>query len=233
MKIILEECIDLLADCVLFQGIQVGDLTQMLGCIAPRVVRYAKGAMIAQTTGTIREIGIVLSGSVAVTKETPMGERIVLSKISVGGIFGEVVALSESKSSPATIFAAENSTVLYLPPEKILKPCRNACPWHNRLTANLVRIVADKAIYLNRKIDYLVIKSMRGKLSTYLYECCRASGKLAFSLPFNRNELAEFLNVSRPSMSRELGRMRDEGILSFAGNRFEIKSLSKLKMFVE
>lgn len=205
----------------------------MLGCIAPRTARYKKGALIAQAGGPMREIGIVLEGSVAVTKETPLGERIVLNKISPGGIYGEVAALSDTQLAPATIFSSEDSTVLFMLPEKMLNPCKNVCPWHTQLTANLVRIVADKALYLNRKIDYLAIKSMRGKLCTYLYERYTKTGSCEFSLPFNRNELADFLNVSRPSMSRELGRMRDEGILSFSGSSFRILDLSKLQLYVE
>lgn len=229
----MEEYLSVMGRCVLFQGIQSGELSRMLGCIAPRTAHYRKGALIMEAGGLIREIGIVLSGTVDVTKETPLGERIVLSKIPPGGIFGEVIALSDTKSSPATIFAAEACAVLYILPEKILVPCRNACPWHNHLTANLVRLVADKALYLNRKIDFLVIKSMRGKLCTYLYECYRKGGKTTFTVPFNRNELADFLNVSRPSMSRELGRMRDEGILSFSGKLFHLLDLSRLNIYVE
>ncbi len=218
---------------MLFQGIKTEEISQMLGCIAPRTAHYDKGALITQAGSRMNEIGIVLQGSVAVTKETPLGERIVLNKISPGGIYGEVAALSDSQRAPATIFSVEESTVLFMLPEKVLNPCKNVCPWHTQLTANLVRIVADKALYLNRKIDYLAIKSMRGKLCTYLYERYEKTGGSEFTLPFNRNELADFLNVSRPSMSRELGRMRDEGILSFAGSTFHILNLSELKIYVE
>lgn len=230
---ILEEYLPVIQNCILFRGIQREEISHMLGCVAPRTASFQKGALITEAGGDIREIGVVLSGAVDITKETPLGERIVLNKITAGGIFGEVIALSDSQSSPATIFAAEPCTVLYILPEKIMTPCRNVCPWHSRLIANLVRIVADKALYLNRKIDYLVIKSMRGKISTYLYEWYRKQGNTSFSLPFNRNELADFLNVSRPSMSRELGRMRDEGILTFSGNQFQILNLSKLNAYVE
>ena len=204
-----------------------------MACIAPRTARYEKGAMIAQAGTPMLEIGIVLAGLVAVTKETPLGERIVLNKISPGGIYGEVAALSDAQRAPATIFAAENSEIMFMLPEKVLNPCRNICLWHQTLTANLVRMVADKALYLNHKIDYLTIKSMRGKLCTYLYEQYLMVGCPQFTLPLNRNELADFLNVSRPSMSRELGRMRDEKILSFSGSKFQILNLQQLKIYVQ
>nr|WP_319487580.1 Crp/Fnr family transcriptional regulator [uncultured Caproiciproducens sp.] len=205
----------------------------MLVCLDPRSADYAKGGLIAQAAGPMEEIGIVLDGTIAVTKETPLGERMVLNKISPGGIFGEVAALSDFQRSPATIFALEKSTVMYVRPKKILIPCSKSCPWHTQLTQNLIHLVADRALYLNRKIDYLTIKSMRGKLCTYLYEQYQKSEKCHLILPYNRNELADFLNVSRPSMSRELGRMRDEGILSFQGDTFELLDMEQLKSFVQ
>ncbi|HHV33006.1 MAG: Crp/Fnr family transcriptional regulator [Ruminococcaceae bacterium] len=208
-------------------------MIRMLGCLQPRTASYLKGELMTQAGDPIHEIGVVLSGSVAVTKETPLGERIVLSKIPSGGIYGEVIALSGEPSSRATIFAAEACTVLYILPHKILNPCRNVCPWHSTLTENLVHVVADKALFLNRKIDFLVIKSMRGKLCTFLYEYYKKTGNTTFTLPYNRNELADFLNVSRPSMSRELGRMRDEGILTFSGNTFHLVNLTVLINYVE
>lgn len=228
-----EEYLPALRQCVLFCGVEGGDLLHMLGCLAPRTANYPKGGLVASAGDTMKEIGIVVRGAVAVTKETPQGERIVLNKMTPGGIFGEVAALSAERRAPATIFAVEDSAVLYLMPERIFHPCRDVCRWHTRLIANLVRMISDKALYLNRKIDYLAMKSMRGKLCTYLYEWHGKTGKTVFSIPLNRNELADFLNVSRPSMSRELGRMRDEGILSFSGNRFEILNLSDLERYVE
>lgn len=222
-----------LQNCVLFRGIPENELMRMLGCIAPRTANYPKGTLILEAGGAMRELGVVLSGTVDIVKETPLGERVVLNKISRGGIFGEVIALSDTQNAPATIFAAESCSVLYIVPKRILQPCRNGCEWHSRLSENLIHIVAQKALYLNRKIDFLVIKSMRGKLCTYLYEYYKNTGGTTFTLPFNRNELADFLNVSRPSMSRELGRLRDEGILSFSGSSFRIVNLSKLNNYVE
>lgn len=222
-----------LEKCVLFKGITSAEISQMLVCLEPRPADFSKGGLIAQAAGPMEEIGVVLDGTVAVTKETPLGERIVLNKIMPGGIFGEVAALSDSQRSPATIFALEKSTVLFIRPAKILTPCSKTCPWHTQLMENLIRLVADRALYLNRKIDYLTIKSMRGKLCTFLYEQYRKSGKKRLILPYNRNELADFLNVSRPSMSRELGRMRDEGMLAFQGDVFELLDLDKLKEYVQ
>ncbi len=230
---IFDAYISVLLKCVLFQGIKEDEISQMLGCITPRAAEYSKGELMMEAAGSMKEIGIVIAGMVAVTKETPLGERIVLNKISAGGIFGEVAALSDSQLSPATIYASENSTVLFILPERILAPCQNVCPWHRQLTTNLIHLVADKALYLNRKIDYLTIKSMRGKICTYLYERYCKTHSLRFSLPYNRNELAEFFNVSRPSMSRELGRMRDEEIIAFHGNTFEVLDLVRLKICVQ
>lgn len=229
----LEEYFPALRQCVLFQGTSEETLAQMLDCLSPRTVRYQKGAVIALAGDPMEKIGVVVSGTVAVTKETPQGERVVLDKAATGGMFGEEAALSAARRAPATIYAAEDCAVLYLAPERIFSPHGDACRWHAPLIARLVRVVSDKALFLNWKIDYLVIKSMRGKLCTYLYEWYRQTKSAVFSIPLNRAELADFLNVSRPSMSRELGRMRDEGILIFSGNRFEILNPSALERYVE
>lgn len=219
--------------CILFRGMNEAELSQMLGCISPHTADFIKGELMFEAGGPMKYIAVVLTGTVAITKETPLGERMVLNKISAGGIFGEVAALSDAQRSPASIYALENSRVLFLSPQSILTSCEKVCPWHSRLIANLVHLVAGKALYLNRKIDYLTIRSMRGKLCTYLYEQYRTTGNTKFTLQYNRNELAEFFNVSRPSMSRELGRMRDEGIISFSGDTFELLDRKALEAFVQ
>ena len=105
--------------------------------------------------------------------------------------------------------------MLYLPPERFTGNCPRACGFHKVLIQNMLRILSEKAIRLNRKVEYLEIKGIRQKLCAYLLEQRRTSGADTFILPMNKNELADYLNVSRPSMSRELGKLRDEGLLDF------------------
>lgn len=93
---------------------------------------------------------------------------------------------------------------------------------------NMISNLAEKAMLLNKKIEYLMIKSMRGKIAAYLVGIYRNTNRLEINLPYNRNELADYLGVSRPSMSRELGRMRDEGLIEFEGRRIVLKDIEAL-----
>ena len=148
-------------------------------------------------------------------------------------MFGEVLILSMATKWPATIQALSDCVIMYIHPEKILDICESVCSHHKVLLANLVRVVARKAFYLNRKVEYLSLKSINGKLSKYLLEQSDNSGKLTFKLPLNREKLADFLNISRPSMSRELCNLRDRGIIEFYRDSVRIKDAEKLKAFLE
>jgi CRP-like cAMP-binding protein len=127
----------------------------------------------------------------------------------------------------------QNSTVLFLSSDRIVGTCSTVCPRHTMVIRNMLRIISARALFLNKKVEYLTIKSMRGKISTYFLEQYQKTGKMIFLLPMKRNELAEFLNVSRPSMSREMCRMRDEKIIDFNMASIKIINLEALKNSVE
>jgi CRP-like cAMP-binding protein len=117
---------------------------------------------------------------------------------------------------------------MYMPPDKILGQCEKACPGHRKLIMNMLGILSRRAMTLSRKLEYLSIKSMRGRIARFLVEQYRKSGQTTFMLPMNRNELADFLNVSRPSLSRELCRMRDDGLLDFHRSSLQLKDIDAL-----
>ena len=118
---------------------------------------------------------------------------------------------------------------MYIHPEKILGVCDKVCFSHKTLISNIVKVISKKAFILNKKVEYLTIKSMRGKLSKYLIEQYKIAGSLTFTISLNREELADFLNVSRPSMSRELCKMRDSGVIDFYKESVRIINLKELQ----
>ncbi len=179
------------------------------------------------------ELGVILSGEAAVTKETAAGNRVIMTVVGPGELFGEIAAFSENKYWPATVIAQNSCRVIFLQPEKIVGYCNNNCGRHRLLIMNMLKIISEKAFLLNRKVEYLVIKSLRGKICTYLLEQHKRTGMTTFMMPLNRSELAELLNVSRPSLSREMCRMRDEGIIDFHRSSVRIKNLDALKEGVE
>jgi CRP-like cAMP-binding protein len=117
-------------------------------------------------------------------------------------------------------------------PQKILGYCDGKCPWHRQLVLNMLKILSEKALILNKKLEYVSIKSMREKLGTYFLDQYRRNKSLTFMLPLNRNELADFLNVSRPSMSREMSRMKDDGIIDFHMSTVRILDFEALKNMI-
>lgn len=217
----------------LFEGIEVEDLTAMLGCLKPKIDQYQKNDFIATAGNRFESVGIMLEGEAVVIKENAAGNRVVMDILKPGDIFGEVVVFATDSVWPGSVVAQGSSRVLFLPRQKILGQCQKVCPWHRTLIQNMLKIVSEKAMMLNKKVEYLTIKSMRGKIGAFLLDQYRRNGKNTFDLPMNRNEMADFLNVSRPSMSREMRRMKEEGIIDFHLSSVRIKDLNALRGMVE
>ena len=178
-------------------------------------------------------MGIVLEGEASVIKESISGNRILLKNIGIGEMFGEIAVFARQNEWPALVQAITPLTVCFFPKNKIIDQCTNACQWHNSLVRNMLGVVSERALKLSKKMEYISIKTMRSKLSTFIYEQYLKRKTTTFTLPMNRQQLADFLNVSRPSMSRELSRMRDEGIIDFHLSAFRILDIEKLKEYCE
>ena len=215
----------------LFEGIGRDELPVMLKCLQPIKVEHKKGEYIATSGERLRGIGVVVSGKAAVVRETAAGDRIVMTILEPGDLFGEIAAFAKEPRWPATVQAQEASTVLIIPRDRIVGQCANACSWHETLIRNMLRIVTEKALMLNQKVTYLTIKSMRGRISAFLLDHYNRQRTATITLPMNRNEMADFLGVSRPSMSRELSRMKEEGLIDFHLSTFRILDLDDLKRY--
>ncbi|HZK53354.1 MAG TPA: Crp/Fnr family transcriptional regulator [Desulfosporosinus sp.] len=215
----------------LFRGIEREDLRAMLDCMKPRILHYNRNDYIVTGGDAYDSVGIVLNGAATVSKENAQGNRIVMTLLKPGDIFGEIIAFSSQMTWPATVQAQETSVVLFLPRGKIVGDCGcdKRCSGHKIFIQNFLRVISQRAIMLNKKVEYLTIKSMSGKISTYLLEQYKSQATLNLTLPLNRNELADFLNVSRPSMSREMSIMREQGIIEFHLSKVNIMDLEGLK----
>ena len=198
-------------------------------CICPKITSYKKKEYVTIAENRFTGIGIVLEGEVIVTKENAAGNRVIMAKLKEGDIFGEMMAFSGYDKWAATVVASTDCTVIFLPPEKIVGNCSNICRGHKLLIQNMLSLISKKALGLNRKVEYLVIKSIRRKISVYLLEQYNKTGRFTFIVPLKRNELAEFLNVSRPSLSREIIKMKEEGIIDFYRSTFKIIDIEGLK----
>jgi CRP-like cAMP-binding protein len=228
-----QEHLESIAHTILFNGIDIKDIPHVLACLEHKITRFEKNDYIAKLGDTFTGVFIILDGEAAVVRESYNGNRVAVNVFRVGDIFGEAVAFCGAGIWPGTIQALTDCTLMVVHPEKILNMCNRSCTFHKVILANMIRVIAKKACDLNRKVEYLMLKSINGKLSKYLLEQSAMSGKLTFRLPLNREKLADFLNISRPSMSRELGLMRDRGIIDFHGDLIRIKNEEKLRALLE
>lgn len=218
-----------LSKCALFKGINPEDLNIVLECLNPKVISYDKNEPVSVFGERFSGLGVVLSGEVVVAKDNAAGNRVIMAVNGPGEMFGEMAAFSEEGVWPATVVARSKCTVMLLPSAKIVGNCERSCGSHKLLITNMLGIVSDKAMMLTRKVEYLAIRSMRGKISAFLLEQYKKTGRDTFMLPLKRNELADFLNVSRPSLSREMSRMRDEGVIDFHRDSMKIKQIEVLR----
>mgnify|MGYP001238894638 FL=1 len=218
-----------LEKCLLFRGIPSEQLSTMLECIKPKIESYKKNQYITFMEDKFTGVGIVLEGEVILAKENAAGNRVIIDVVKPGEIFGEMIAFAQKKVWPVTALAQSSCTIMFMPPDKIIGECPKMCESHRQLIMNMLSVVSEKAINLNRKVEYLAMKSLRAKLSRFLLEQYKKTGKPMFVMPLNRNELSDFLNVSRPSLSREMCRMRDEGIIDFYRSSIQILDEEALK----
>lgn len=225
----LQDHIDILVHVSLFENIQDSELIHVLNCLGPRIKSYSKGEFITLEGDVFSGIGIVVSGRVKMTQTNEAGERIILAQAGPGGVFGEMIAFSNKAAWVATVIADSACQIMFLKPDAIVGQCAKVCTGHKQLMLNMLKIVSNKALMMNRKVKYLSIKSMRGKLSKFLLEESRQLNRTTFDIRYKRSELAEFLQVSRPSMSRELSRMKEEGLIDYYKESFQILDIKALQ----
>lgn len=224
-----EKYIDAISKSLLFNNIDIENVLEMLKCLEPKLKSYKKNDYIFIAGDPYKHMGIMIEGTAAVLKELTDGERVIITTLKKGDVFGETIAFSSLDKWPNTVQAFEKSKIIFLPQNRITAECSKICPWHRSLIENFLKLLSEKALILNKKIEYLTIKGIRGKVSSYLYEQCKKTGSTDIVLDLNRNELADFLNVSRPSMSRELCKMRNEKVIDFHLKSFSILDIKALK----
>lgn len=228
-----EHNLSALKKCELFEGIEKEELRKLLTCLKPQVQSYDRNDYIVHNGDSLDSLGIVLEGEALVFKESISGNRIFIKNLGVGEMFGEIAVFARQKQWPALVQANTPLTVCFIPQNKIVGRCENLCGWHTTMTTNMLSIVSERAMMLSKKMEYISIKTMRAKLCTYIYEHYLKIGANTFMIPMNRGQLADFLNVSRPSMSRELSRMKDEGIIDYHLSTVKIFDLEAMKSFCE
>lgn len=214
--------LDFLTQTQLFRDIPVGELSGLLNCLRAVRRQYEKGAVLCSAGERTASIGLVLSGSVHIESDDVWGNKSILSSVGPGQVFAETYACLPDEPLMVSVTAAEDTAVLFLQAARLLAPCSRACPHHAQLIRNLLFVSARKNLTLSRRIFHTAPKTIRGRLLSYLSMQAIRTGSDSFSIPFDRQQLADYLGVDRSALSAELGRMRRDGLLDFKKNRFRL-----------
>ena len=206
----------------LFSGVGEEDIASLLSCLGARKKSYKKGEYILREGEHISDIFILVEGKIHIQKDDYWGNRSILSVISVGEMFGEGYAAPESGALLNDVVAVEDSSVVFFDVKRILTTCSSACRFHNMIVQNMFFAISDKNRKLVQKLGHMSGRTTRAKLISYLSEEAKRQGSSAFTVPFNRQQLADYLCVDRSAMSNELCKMRDEGMIKFEKSRFEL-----------
>ena len=210
----------ILQKCPLFRDIREEDLFRMLECLRARVTSFDKKYTILAEGNPAKYIGVVLSGSVQMIRVDWYGNRSILAESGEGEVFGEAFACSETEELPVTVVACEPCDILLIDSRHILHTCEKHCTFHQQLIFNLMKDLAAKTLQFHQKLEVVSGRTTRERLMTYLTMQAKKAGSRSFTIPFDRQELADFLEVDRSGLSAEIGRLRREGVLESEKNRF-------------
>lgn len=211
---------EFIAGLRIFQGCSIAQIKEILSCVQCKVTTFSKGEIILQLGQQIEHLGIVLKGSATIESPDPWGNNTILDCVGKGQVFAETYACLPQQPLLVNVVAAETTQILFLSVQKLLHPCSCNCAAHSIVTRNLLTICSQKNLNLSRKIFHTGSKSIRGRVLSYLSFQSIQQKSTSFSIPFNRQQLADYLGVDRSALSHELSKMQIEGLISFQKNQF-------------
>ena len=206
----------------LFAGVGDSEIESMLLCLDARLYTYKKGEYVLRQGEYLSDIIVLVDGNLHIQKDDYWGNRSILGQISVGEMFGEAYVTPESGAVLNDIVALEDSVVVFFDVKRIITTCSSACRFHATVVQNMFYAISEKNRKLVRKLGHMSKRSTREKLISYLSEEAKRQNSSSFTIPFNRQQLADFLSVDRSAMSNELCKMRDDGLLEFEKNHFRL-----------
>lgn len=218
----MKELLPFLNKVNLFRGINPEELSGILHCLNARKTSYKKQDVILLEGQSVTSVGIVLSGKVQIIKEDFTGNRNIMAEIAPGNLFAEAYSCVQTENLPLTVLSVTESEVLWVDYRRIVTTCSSACKFHTKLIENMLAILASKNILLSQKIGHISKRTTREKLLAYLSDQAAKRGTNEFDIPFNRQELADYLCVDRSAMSNELCKLEDEGVLKFHLKHFKL-----------
>lgn len=205
-----------------FTGIEEAEMNTMIQCLNADIKKYRKDEFIFRQGDYVRSLGMVLKGRVHIVQEDFWGNRNILTQIDPGQIFAETYACLNKKELRVDVIAEEEAEILFLDMQKVIGVCGSACRFHTILIRNLLDVLAGKNLMLTTKIGHVMQRSTREKILSYLSEQSLLAHASEFIIPFNRQELADYLSVDRSALSNELSKLSKEGLIEYKKNKFRL-----------
>lgn len=213
-----------LSEMDLFSGIPIKDIPGLLDCVRAACVQYKKGDIIVEDGSYVYDFGVMLAGHGCSFKEDESGKKIIIALLKKGSAIGVILAASKDHRSSVTVQALDDATVLKIPFDGLLTRCKKACSCHEQLLRNYIHIVAQKGLDLHERMGCLLKSTVREKILTYLNQVSGENKNKTFIIPFDRQTMAEYLNIDRSALSRELSSMKKEGIIDYYKSSFKFLS---------
>lgn len=230
-ELLIQKYMPILRESPLFRQLSDEELHLFLNNTSLYIELYKKQSFIALTGEPMEGIGILLSGHAHLTRENVMGQRTIMTELHPSDMFGEALLFTDKPNWPATIQTTKASEVLFLPLKAFTGSFKGCESCQLQIVTNLLHDMSEKALQLTRKVHYLSLKGMREKIFAYFMDIYNKQHSTTLQLPHNRQEMADVLNVSRTALSRELGRLQDEGIIRLDGKTVSLLNLDDIAEF--
>ncbi len=218
----MKKYIPILKKTRLFAGVSDDEIVAMLSCLDAGLHEYKKGEYVFSQGECLNHIMVLVEGELHIQRDDYWGNRSIVNRVAVGEMFGEAYIAPESGTLINDVVATRDSAVIFFDVKRIITVCSSACRFHSIVVQNLFFDISDKNRRLVQKLGHISKRSTREKLISYLSDEAKRQNSASFIIPFNRQQLADFLSVDRSAMSNELCKMRDEGLLEFDKSAFKL-----------
>ena len=218
----MKEIPPLLMKCPLFARIDPADLPHLLSCLKAQQLHVPKGGHILTQGDPARFFGVLLSGRAQIIRGDMQGSHTVTAAVHPGDLFAEALICAGEEFLPVNVIATEECVVLLIEHNRLIHACQKGCMSHSLLVTSLLRILSQKTLLLNQKLEIVTRRTTREKLMAYLQTQSTHANSRRFIIPFDRQGLADYLGVERSAMSTELGKLKKAGLIDFRKNEFEL-----------
>ena len=216
-----------LSNTALFRGLKPEEIQAVLSCLHAQVKFFPREEILCRAGESVASMGMILSGSVNIVVNYYWGGSSIFGHVGPGELFAESYAAVPGRELLVNVVADEPTEVLLLPFLRLTETCARSCPFHSRTIHNLLQIMAEKNLHFSVRMMHIASRSIRNRLLSYFSEQAVQNGSNRFTIPFSRQQLADYLGVDRSALSNELSKMQKDGLITYKKNQFMLTEKSQ------